>query len=66
VLFTFLEYTKKEMILRITKVLKSTTAPFIENTFSTMGIAIAIIEKQKTPNPVTFTWAMEILNTARC
>lgn len=55
VLFMFLEYTKKEMILRITEVLKSATAPFVENIFSTMGIAIAIIEKQKTPSPVMFT-----------
>lgn len=62
----FLEYTKKEIILRITEVLKSATAPSIENIFSTMEIAIALIEKQKTPSPVVFTWAMEILNTVWC
>lgn len=43
------------MILRMTEVLKSTTAPFTENIFSTVGIAIAIVEKQKTPSPVVFT-----------
>lgn len=51
----FLEYAKKEMILRVTEVLKSTTAPFIENIFSTMGIAIAVMEKQKTPSPDMFS-----------
>lgn len=59
----FLEYTKKEIVLKITEVLNSTTAQFIENVFSTMGTAIAIAENQKTPGPVMFTRAMEILNT---
>lgn len=58
----FLEYTKKEVVLKITEVLKSATAQFIENALNTMEMAIAIAENQKTPGPVMFTWAMEILN----
>lgn len=61
-----MEYTKKKMILRITEILKSPTARFTAGIFSTTGIAIAIIEKQKTPSPVMFISAMEILNTFWC
>lgn len=55
VLGLLLGYTKRKLILRITEVLRSATALFIESTFHTMGISTALVEKQKMPNPVLFT-----------
>lgn len=65
VLGLFLEFTK-ELILRITEVLKSAPALFIESTFHTVGISTALVEKQKTPSPDLCTWEVEILNTSCC